>query len=269
MRGYRDLISCSADPQPDAWVGLALALHRLPASPLAGVFADRLPVLFDVHACLGAARSAGSGGLARMTGLLAPGRSELDVAGARRAGHKPVPFQQFILKVHSRCNLACTYCYMYEMADQSWRKMPRRMSRRSPRRSPSASASMSSAPLPGVDVILHGGEPLLAGAEWLTELTGLSAPRCGRGEHHDPDQRHPAAPAMLKRSGISASASASAWTVTPRPPDATACTAAAVTATMRGRRPAPARLARVPRYLRRHPVRSTSATTRWPPTSHC
>ena len=24
-----------------------------------------------------------------------------------------------------------------------------------------------------VDVILHGGEPLLAGARWLTELTGL------------------------------------------------------------------------------------------------
>ena len=27
--------------------------------------------------------------------------------------------------------------------------------------------------LPSVDVILHGGEPLLAGTRWLTELTGL------------------------------------------------------------------------------------------------
>ncbi len=54
VRGYRDLITSSADPQPDAWVGLALALHRLPASALQNGFAAHLPVLFDVHSCLGA-----------------------------------------------------------------------------------------------------------------------------------------------------------------------------------------------------------------------
>jgi hypothetical protein len=54
VRGYRDLISESADPQPEAWVGLALALNQFPASPLADAFADRLPVLFEVHSCLGA-----------------------------------------------------------------------------------------------------------------------------------------------------------------------------------------------------------------------
>ena len=64
-----------------------------------------------------------------MTGHLAPWPLQhLDVADARKAGHKPVPFQQFILKIHSRCNLACTYCYVYEMADQGWREMPRLMS---------------------------------------------------------------------------------------------------------------------------------------------
>jgi len=52
--GYRDLITGSADPQPDAWVGLALALRRLPASALQDVFAAHLPVLFDVHSRLGA-----------------------------------------------------------------------------------------------------------------------------------------------------------------------------------------------------------------------
>ena len=30
----------------------------------------------------------------------------------------------FLLKVASRCNLACDYCYMYEHTDQSWRKQP-------------------------------------------------------------------------------------------------------------------------------------------------
>ena len=54
VRAYRDLIAGSADPQPDAWVGLALALHRLPASVLRDVFAAHLPVLFDVHSRLGA-----------------------------------------------------------------------------------------------------------------------------------------------------------------------------------------------------------------------
>lgn len=54
VRGYRDLIAGSADSQPDAWVGLGLALHRLPASPLQSAFATALPVMFDVHTCLGA-----------------------------------------------------------------------------------------------------------------------------------------------------------------------------------------------------------------------
>ena len=39
------------DPRPDAWIGLALAIHRLP-SPSRQVFATQLPLLFEVHACL-------------------------------------------------------------------------------------------------------------------------------------------------------------------------------------------------------------------------
>ena len=46
---------------------------------------------------------------------------DLDMAAIRAAGHQPIPFRQFILKVHSRCNLSCSYCYVYEMADQAWR----------------------------------------------------------------------------------------------------------------------------------------------------
>jgi hypothetical protein len=49
---------------------------------------------------------------------------DLDVAMARKTGHPAIPFRQFILKVHSRCNLSCTYCYVYEMADQCWRGLP-------------------------------------------------------------------------------------------------------------------------------------------------
>ncbi len=54
VQAYRDLIARSADPQPDAWVGLALALHQLPSSPVQTAFASQLPVIFEVHCCLGA-----------------------------------------------------------------------------------------------------------------------------------------------------------------------------------------------------------------------
>jgi uncharacterized protein len=99
---------------------------------------------------------------------------DLDVAKARDAGHAPVPFQQFILKIHSRCNLSCSYCYVYEMEDPSWRELPRLMS-------PAVTKMVAKRidehvrghDLSSVDVILHGGEPLLAGTGWLTELTEL------------------------------------------------------------------------------------------------
>jgi uncharacterized protein len=52
----------------------------------------------------------------------------LDISGLMASGWSPTPFREFVLKVHSRCDLACDYCYMYEMADQSWRDRPRRMS---------------------------------------------------------------------------------------------------------------------------------------------
>src|ERR1700683_5624618 len=34
------------------------------------------------------------------------------------------PFRQFVLKICSRCDLACDHCYVYEYADQSWRGRP-------------------------------------------------------------------------------------------------------------------------------------------------
>lgn len=96
---------------------------------------------------------------------------DLDTAAMRAAGHQPVPFRQFILKVHSRCNLSCSYCYVYEMADQAWRQLPKRMSGPVARLAVERIAEHAGTHgLSSVDVILHGGEPLLAGAAWLAEL---------------------------------------------------------------------------------------------------
>jgi uncharacterized protein len=96
---------------------------------------------------------------------------DLDVAEIRAAGNQAVPFRQFIMKVHSRCNLSCSYCYVYEMADQGWRGQPKRMSPAVAVKTVERIAEHADRHrLASVDVILHGGEPLLAGAEWLAGL---------------------------------------------------------------------------------------------------
>ncbi|WP_326596640.1 FxsB family cyclophane-forming radical SAM/SPASM peptide maturase [Streptomyces sp. NBC_01803] len=80
-------------------------------------------------------------------------------------------FDQFVVKLHSRCNLACDYCYVYELRDSGWRDRPRVMS----------AATLDSLVrriaeharrhgLSTVRVILHGGEPLLAGVGVISRL---------------------------------------------------------------------------------------------------
>jgi uncharacterized protein len=98
---------------------------------------------------------------------------DLDIAQMRARGHQPVPFRQFIVKAHSRCNLACSYCYVYEMAERGWPHLPKRMDPAIARAAVERIGEHARAhDLPSVDVILHGGEPLLAGTEWLADLAG-------------------------------------------------------------------------------------------------
>nr|WP_221382470.1 FxsB family cyclophane-forming radical SAM/SPASM peptide maturase [Actinoplanes polyasparticus] len=82
-----------------------------------------------------------------------------------------VPVRQILLKVHSRCNLACDYCYVYQHADQSWRDRPRVMSRRTIDLTAARIAEHAGKhDLPFLTVILHGGEPLLAGPQTIDYL---------------------------------------------------------------------------------------------------
>jgi len=98
----------------------------------------------------------------------------------------PAPLSQFIVKVHSRCDLACDHCYVYESADQSWRGRPlgipdEVISRSAERIAEHARASR----LSQVQVVLHGGEPLLAGRARLgrvvTELESALQGVCALG----------------------------------------------------------------------------------------
>jgi uncharacterized protein len=96
----------------------------------------------------------------------------LDLVAIHASGWRPTPFRDVVLKVHQRCNLACDYCYVYTKADQSWRERPSVMSRGIWQAAACRMAEHASTHgLADMRLILHGGEPLLAGARMLAELT--------------------------------------------------------------------------------------------------
>jgi uncharacterized protein len=97
--------------------------------------------------------------------------SRLDATLLRQRGWRPTPLREFVLKVHQRCNLACDYCYVYELADQSWRTRPKIMAPAIWRAAASRIAEHADRHgLKQVSVVLHGGEPLLAGPDRLLRL---------------------------------------------------------------------------------------------------
>jgi uncharacterized protein len=86
-------------------------------------------------------------------------------------GWRPTALREFVLKVHQRCNLACDYCYVYTSADRSWRHKPARMSSRVWSAAVERIAEHASQhSLTSVSVVLHGGEPLLAGVAELASI---------------------------------------------------------------------------------------------------
>lgn len=75
-----------------------------------------------------------------------------------------------LLKTASRCNLDCSYCYVYQGEDTSWRLQPKRMSDETILAVISRLAELSSAQAQGFAIVLHGGEPLLVGIKKLKKL---------------------------------------------------------------------------------------------------
>ena len=88
-----------------------------------------------------------------------------------------------LLKVVSRCNLDCSYCYVFNMGDELWRTLPKRMSAVTE----SAVAEQLGALLKDqarpFSIVLHGGEPLLLGASRLRRLfRGYARPLASNAE---------------------------------------------------------------------------------------
>ena len=80
-----------------------------------------------------------------------------------------------IVKVASRCNLNCSYCYVYNLGDDSWRAQPRVMS----------TAVVHSLMvrvrehcarhgLERFSFIFHGGEPLLCGPQFFVDFVAAA-----------------------------------------------------------------------------------------------
>ena len=83
-------------------------------------------------------------------------------------GAEAIPFRLFVMKVASRCNLNCRYCYMYNLGDSSYQRQPAVMS------DAVVTASMERIRkhclrhgVIQVGFVLHGGEPMLAGRDFF------------------------------------------------------------------------------------------------------
>ena len=77
-----------------------------------------------------------------------------------------------LLKVASRCNLDCQYCYVYHSPDQGWRGQPARMSWNTIDAAIARLSELKDYQLQPLAVVLHGGEPLLLGRPRMERLLG-------------------------------------------------------------------------------------------------
>lgn len=84
------------------------------------------------------------------------------------------PFNEFIVKVASRCNLNCTYCYEYNLGDSSWRSQAAVMDETTFQKlAQRVRDHVLAHGLREVSVSLHGGEPLLVGATLLDRYASV------------------------------------------------------------------------------------------------
>lgn len=89
--------------------------------------------------------------------------------------HSKLPkITSFLIKVTARCNLNCDYCYVFNHADQSWKKMPSVLSSENRKILAKRLGDYArEVKLEQCLILFHGGEPLLVGVERLLEIARL------------------------------------------------------------------------------------------------
>jgi uncharacterized protein len=82
-----------------------------------------------------------------------------------------IPFHTFLLKIASRCNINCKYCYIYSLEDQRWKDQPALMDSRTITQSLfRIKEHLINNNKKDVSIILHGGEPMLGGLKHISEI---------------------------------------------------------------------------------------------------
>jgi uncharacterized protein len=80
-------------------------------------------------------------------------------------------FNTLIVKFASPCNLNCTYCYEYNTGDNSWKKKPKFFSKENAKiLNERIKEYLNDTALQKINIVAHGGEPLLLGAQSLDEI---------------------------------------------------------------------------------------------------
>lgn len=74
-----------------------------------------------------------------------------------------------LIKVASRCNINCSYCYVYNMGDTGWSGMPTQISSATIATIAHSLSDFFETEKHPFAVVLHGGEPLLLGAVKLRD----------------------------------------------------------------------------------------------------
>ena len=87
-----------------------------------------------------------------------------------------VQLDTVLVKTASRCNIDCSYCYVYQGPDTTWRMQPKRMRPEVLTAVRDRLIEQAERQDAGFAIVLHGGEPLLLGFDHLAELLrGLRA----------------------------------------------------------------------------------------------
>lgn len=84
-----------------------------------------------------------------------------------------IPIDTVLVKLASRCNLACDYCYVYQMGDEAWRLQPKRMAEATAEALAGQLARLVERQGRPLSVVFHGGEPLLVGVRAFERICAL------------------------------------------------------------------------------------------------
>jgi uncharacterized protein len=94
------------------------------------------------------------------------------IENKRGAEIKRRPITSYVLKIASRCNLNCKYCYVYNLTDKTYLNQPAVMSDEVVTSTIQKARNHCVAnDLTTVEFIFHGGEPLLVGKDFLRNFT--------------------------------------------------------------------------------------------------